>query len=123
MGTTGTPSSSDNLAMLMEPPLLRTSSIMFSASTMGSSSSISCMVRYRFRSMLVASTMLMMPSGFSLDQEIPGDDLFRCIGRKGVDAGQIHHGDIAVAADDAVFPVHRHTGEVPHVLVAAGQAG
>ena len=32
---------------------------------MGVSSSISCIVKYRLRSMLVASTMLMMPVGFS----------------------------------------------------------
>ena len=44
-------------------PLARISSIMFSAITMGMPSSISCMVRYKLRSMLVASTMLMMPSG------------------------------------------------------------
>ena len=37
--------------------------IMFRASTMGVSSSISCIVKYRLRSMLVASTMLMMPVG------------------------------------------------------------
>ena len=49
----------------MVPPLPRTSSIMFRASTMGVSSSMSCIVRYRLRSMLVASTMLMMPVGFS----------------------------------------------------------
>ena len=50
----------------MVPPLPRTSSIMFRATTMGTFSSMSCMVRYRFRSMLVASTILMMPSGCSL---------------------------------------------------------
>ena len=56
----------DRLTERIEPPLPRTSSIMFSASTIGTSSSISCMVRYRLRSIFVASTMLMMPVGFSL---------------------------------------------------------
>ena len=51
--------------MLTEPPLPRSSSIMFSASTMGTFSSMSCIVRYRPRSMLVASRILMMPEGFS----------------------------------------------------------
>ena len=41
----GCPAPLTALAMSMEPPLLRTSSIMFSASTMGMSSSISCKVR------------------------------------------------------------------------------
>ena len=50
----------------MAPPLACTSSIMFSASTIGTRSSSSCSVRYRLRSMFVASTMLMMPSGFWL---------------------------------------------------------
>ena len=39
--------------------------IMLSAMTMGRSSSISCNVRYRLRSMLVASMMSMMASGRS----------------------------------------------------------
>ena len=47
----------------MVPPPAVTSSIMFRASTMGIRISISWRVRYRFRSMLVASTMLMRPSG------------------------------------------------------------
>ena len=38
---------------------------MFSATTMGMPISRSCMVRYRFRSILVASTMLMMALGLS----------------------------------------------------------
>ena len=65
MGTTGMPSIASISLMLMVPPLPRTSSIIFSASTMGVSSSISCIVKYRLRSMLVASTILIMPVGFS----------------------------------------------------------
>ncbi len=45
MGTTGMPSMSSISLIWMEPPLPLTSSIMFRASTMGMSSSISCMVR------------------------------------------------------------------------------
>ena len=59
------PSMASILLMRTVPPLPRISSIMLSASTIGTSSSISCMVKYKLRSMLVASTMLMMPSGFS----------------------------------------------------------
>ena len=59
------PSMASILLMRTVPPLPRISSIMFSASTIGVSSSMSCMVRYRFLSMLVASTILMMPVGFS----------------------------------------------------------
>ena len=64
MGTTGMPRSSDSFCTSMVPPLARTSSIMFNASTIGTRSSSSCSVRYRLRSMFVASTILMMPSGF-----------------------------------------------------------
>ena len=64
MGTTGMPRSSDSFCTSTVPPLARTSSIMFSASTMGTRSVSSCSVRYRFLSILVASTILMMPSGF-----------------------------------------------------------
>ena len=63
MGTTGTPSSACIFSMSMWPLLARTSSIIFSAITIGMRSSISCRLRYRLRSRLVASTMLMMPSG------------------------------------------------------------
>ena len=45
IGTTGTPSSSSSALTMMVPPLARTSSIMFSASTNGMFSSISCIVR------------------------------------------------------------------------------
>ena len=63
MGTTGTPSSASSPFTSTVLPFARISSIMFRAITMGMPSSISCMVRYKLRSILVASTMLMMPSG------------------------------------------------------------
>ena len=64
-GITGMPSASLIIFTSIVPPLALTSSIMFKASTIGTRSSRSCKVRYRFRSMLVASTMFIMPSGFS----------------------------------------------------------
>ena len=65
IGTTGMPSISSISFTRTEPPFWRTSSIILSASTIGTSSSISCIVRYKLRSMFVASTMLMMPRGCS----------------------------------------------------------
>ena len=65
IGTTGTPSMASMAFTSTDPPLPRISSIIFSATTTGMSISSSCMVRYRFRSMLVASTMLMTAFGFS----------------------------------------------------------
>ena len=102
--------------MLMVPPLPRTSSIIFSASTMGVSSSISCIVKYRLRSMLVASTMLMMPVLFAND-ELPGHDLLAGIGRHGVDAGQVGDFGIGVLPDGTALAVHRHAREIAHMLV------
>ena len=64
MGMTGMPSMRSISLMRNEPPLPSTSSIMLRASTMGMSSSMSCMVRYRLRSIQEPSTMLMMPSGW-----------------------------------------------------------
>ena len=66
MGTTGIPSSASSSLILIDPPFADSSSIMFKASTIGMLSSISCSVRYRLRSMFVASTMLMIAVGFSL---------------------------------------------------------
>ncbi len=66
MGTTGMPSAASSSLMWMDPPLADSSSIMFRASTIGMLSSMSCRVRYRLRSMFVASTMLMIAVGFSL---------------------------------------------------------
>ena len=48
---------------IMVPPLPLTSSIMFRAMTMGIPISRSCIVRYRLRSMLVASTMFIIALG------------------------------------------------------------
>ena len=59
--------------------------------------------------------------GMLLQDKIPGDNLLRCIGRKGVNAGQVHQGDVLVVEDLPLFFLHRYAGEVAHVLVAAGQ--
>ena len=63
MGITGTPRASSISLTRTEPPFSQSSSIIFKATTMGIPSSSSCMVRYRFLSMLVASTILMIPLG------------------------------------------------------------
>ncbi len=65
MGTTGAPRISESLPQSILSPLPSTSSIMFMATTMGIRVSIICMVRYRFLSMLVPSTILITASGFS----------------------------------------------------------
>ena len=59
--------------------------------------------------------------GLFLQQKVPGHDLFIGIGRQAVNAGQVHHGGLHMAADLAVLSVHRYTGEVAHVLVGAGE--
>ena len=64
IGTTGTPSMLSIALTSTVPPLPVSSSIMFSATTIGTFISKSCIVRYRLRSMFVASTMLMMALGF-----------------------------------------------------------
>ena len=65
IGTTGIPSIASISLTRTEPPFSRTSSIMLSASTIGTSSSMSCIVKYRLRSIFVASTILMIPFGCS----------------------------------------------------------
>ena len=62
IGTTGIPNIFSSLLTYTEPPFSLTSSIILSARTIGTSNSISCMVRYRFLSILVASTILIIPS-------------------------------------------------------------
>ena len=65
MGTTGTPSIHSMRLMSTEPPLPVSSSIMLSATTVGIPISRHCMVRLRLRSMLVTSTILIIPKGCS----------------------------------------------------------
>ena len=67
---TGTPNSSSIRLTSMVPPLDATSSIMFSAITVGIPISSICMVRYRLRSIFMASTMLMMAFGFSFSTKL-----------------------------------------------------
>ena len=66
MGTTGTPSVCAIFCTSILPPFPVSSSIMLSARTVGTRSVRSCRVKYRLRSRFVASTMLMIPSGFWL---------------------------------------------------------
>ena len=63
IGTTGIPSICSSSFTRIVPPFARTSSIIFSASTIGIPSSMSCIVRHRFRSKFDASTILIMPLG------------------------------------------------------------
>ncbi len=65
IGITGMPKISSISLMRIDPPFPRTSSIIFSANTIGTSNSINCMVKYKFRSIFVASTILIIPVGFS----------------------------------------------------------
>jgi len=66
IGRTGQSSSLLSFPRSIRSPFFVTRSIMFKAMTVGMCSSRSCVVRYRFRSILVPSIMLMMASGFSL---------------------------------------------------------
>ena len=66
IGITGIPKAASKPFMSILPPLLCTSSIIFKAITIGILSCISCIVRYKFRSMFVASTIFIIPSGFWL---------------------------------------------------------
>ncbi len=59
--------------------------------------------------------------GLSVEDEIPGDDLLLGVGPQGVDARQVHHRAVLLAPDLAHLLVHRHAGEVAHVLVGAGE--
>ena len=65
ISTTRHPRARPSPARLMVSPFFRTRSIMFTATTTGIPSSMSWVVRYRFRSMLVPSTIFKMASGCS----------------------------------------------------------
>ena len=65
MLTTSHPRASPSLPRSIVSPLFRTRSIMLTATTTGIPSSMSCVVRYRLRSMFVPSTMFRIASGFS----------------------------------------------------------
>ena len=56
------------------------------------------------------------------DDKVPGHDFLHGVGRQGVDAGQVHHGQFPVAQmGDALFFLHGHSGPVAHVLVGTGE--
>ena len=65
ISTTGQPSFSASFATLILSPFLFTISIMLTAMTTGIPSSISCVLRYKLRSMLVPSTRFRIASGLS----------------------------------------------------------
>ena len=56
-----------------------------------------------------------------VENVIPGDEFLLRVGAQGVNARQIHHRAILMTAHLAGFLIHRHTGEIAHVLVGAGQ--
>ena len=56
-----------------------------------------------------------------VQDEIPGDDLLLGVGPQGVDARKIHHRAVLVVPHLAGLLVHRHAGEIAHMLVGAGQ--
>jgi len=70
IGMTGTPSNSSIKLTLIAPWLLVTSSIIFNATTIGISISKSCIVRYKLRSILVASTILIIAVGWSCSTKL-----------------------------------------------------
>ena len=63
--TTGSPIFFSSSSAFILSPFFSTASIIFKAMTTGTSISIICVVRYKLRSRLVASTMLITQSGFS----------------------------------------------------------
>ena len=66
ISTTSQPSFSESFAMLSSIPFLAKRSIILTAIITGIPSSIICVERYKFLSMLVPSTILMIASGLSL---------------------------------------------------------
>ena len=65
VSTISQPSSEASFWVLISSPFLRTRSIILTATTTGMPSSISWVVRYRFLSIFVPSTILIIASGFS----------------------------------------------------------
>ena len=57
----------------------------------------------------------------AFQQKIPRHDLLVGVGGQGIDARQVGNGGLGMASDDAVLAVHRHAGEIAHMLVGAGQ--
>ena len=66
ISTTSQPSFFASFSTWILSPFFSTRSIMLTAITTGIPSSISCVLRYRFRSILVPSTIFRIASGFSL---------------------------------------------------------
>ena len=53
----------------------------------------------------------------ALEHKAAGDDLLAGVGGHGIDAGQVGHERIGMAADDAVLAIDGHAGKVADVLV------
>ena len=69
VSTTGTPSSAESFFTSIVSPRLLTMSIILSATTTGMPISSSCVVKYKLRSMLDASTKFTITSGFSFTRK------------------------------------------------------
>ena len=86
------------------------------------SSSISCSVRYRLRSILVASTMLMIAVRLVLEIEFARDNLLAGVWRHRIDARQV--GDLACWHSRGSCRLLLSTvtpGKIAHMLIDAGQ--
>ena len=59
--------------------------------------------------------------GMLIQNKLPGDNLFACIGRKGIDPGKIRDTRIRMIPDWPALLVHRNPGKISHVLVRPGQ--
>ena len=59
--------------------------------------------------------------GLFIENKIPGDNLLLGIGPQGVDTRQIHHRTALAVLDLAHFLIHRHAGEIAHMLIGAGK--
>ena len=55
------------------------------------------------------------------DDELAGHDLLIGVRGHGVNAGQIGDFGLRVLLDGAALPVHRHAGEIAHMLIGAGE--
>ena len=71
--------------------------------------------------MLVASTILMMPSGLLSSRKLRVTISLAGIRRQRIDAGQVGNGCLRMAADRAILAVHRNTGKIADMLVGTGQ--
>ena len=61
------------------------------------------------------------PVGLSLENKVPGHDLLLGVGAQGVDTRQIYHRAALAVLNLTDLLIHRHAGEITHMLVGAGK--